>query len=64
MVVFVIKNKEFCQKVRVFADDVIFYVMCKGFPDVDIMRNAALTKGYKNCNSMTGYKNFSQDGIY
>lgn len=34
---FCYKNKEFCGKVRVFADDVIFYTMCKGFPNMDII---------------------------
>ena len=60
---FIIKNKEFCQKVRVFADDVIFYTMCKGFLIMDIIDKITLVKGYKNCKGMTGYKNFVQDAI-
>ena len=60
---FIIKNKEFCQKVRVFADGVIFYTICKGFLIMDIIDKITLVKGYKNCNDMTGYKNFVQDAI-
>lgn len=45
--VFVIKNKELCQKVRVFADAVIFYTMCKMFANMDIIDETALVKGYK-----------------
>ena len=30
---------------------------------MDIIDKITLVKGYKNCNDMTGYKNFVQDAI-
>ena len=62
--VFTMKNKEFCWKVRVFADTVIFYTMCKWFTNMNIIDKAALVAGYKNCNDMTGHKISVYDGIY
>ena len=34
------------------------FLMCKWFTNMDIIDKTVLVKGYKNCNDMTGYKNF------
>ena len=44
---FYYKNKEFCQKVRVFADAVILNTICKWFTNMNIIDKTALIKGYK-----------------
>lgn len=37
--------------------NVVFDTMCKWFTNMDIIDKAALVRGYKNCNYITGHKN-------